>query len=282
MITTTTTVHAAFGEVPVTYTDQGEGHPFLLLHGGAGSQSVRAFADLLATTRHARVISPTNPGFDGTPRPAELATIKDLAATHLALLDALDLRDVTIIGNSIGGWTAAEMALAASPRVSSVILVDAVGLTDDVGPMRDFFGLAWHEVEDYSYNEPDRFRTDLDALPAAAKQNMAGNRATMLAVAGRAMGDPTLLARLPRITTPVLVVWGAADGIVPLSHGRAYRDAIPGAELDIIDTAGHLPQLETPERLVHDVWQFADQHAAFRPQDGGTPGADRKVFSGPR
>ncbi len=271
MIATTTTVHTAFGDVPVTYTDQGEGHPFLLLHGGAGSQSVRAFAELLATTRHARVVSPTNPGFDGTPRPTELATIKDLAATHLALLDALDLHDVTIVGNSIGGWTAAEMALAASPRVSSVVLVDAVGLTNEVGPMRDFFSLAWHEVENYSYYEPDHFRIDLDTLPAAATQNMAGNRATMLAVAGRAMGDPTLLARLPQIAVPVLVVWGAADGIVPLSHGRAYSTAIADAELDVIDTAGHLPQLETPERLVHDVWQFADQHATSRPERGGEP-----------
>lgn len=262
----TTLVHPPFADVPVSCTDQGDGHPFLVLHGGAGPRSVADFAALLAGTRPARVVTPTHPGFDGTPRPEALASVGDLAATHLALLDALDLHDVTVVGNSLGGWTAAEMALAGSPRVSSVVLVDAVGLVVDDDPTRDFFSLTMDEVVDISYYDPDPYRVDVGALPPAAREAMTGNRATMLAVAGPQMGDPTLLGRLPGIAVPVLVVWGAADGMVPLSHGRAYRDAIPGARLDVIDDAGHLPQVETPERLVRDVWDFADEHATARPE----------------
>lgn len=79
------------------------------------------------------------------------------------------------------------------------------------------------------------------------------------------MTDPALLARLPAITHPVLVVWGAADGVVAPSHGRACSAAIPGARLDLVEGAGHLPQLETSQRLADDVRAFADEHARNRP-----------------
>jgi hypothetical protein len=99
----------------VSVSDRGDGRSFLLLHGGAGPQSVLAFADLLAAEGDARVLVPTHPGFSGTPRPESLHTVRDLAAVYVALLDELDLRDVSVIGNSIGGWIAAEMALPGRP-----------------------------------------------------------------------------------------------------------------------------------------------------------------------
>lgn len=256
----TVTVTAATGSVPITFTERGEGRPFLLLHGGAGPASVSAFADLLAT-RPARVLTPTHPGFAGTARPSALAGIADLAAAYVALLDELDLDDVTVIGNSIGGWAAAEIALLASPRISAVVLVDAVGLHSDTDPVVDFFSLTMDEVTNLSYYDPNRFRMDFDDLPEAARTAMAGNRAALLAYGGTTMTDPTLLARLPGITRPVLVVWGAADRVVRPSHGHAYSTAISGARFDLIDDAGHLPQLENPQRLADDVWAFAEEQA---------------------
>lgn len=260
----TVTVETPVGPVPISLTEQGRGHPFLLLHGGAGPQSVAGFAELLSTTRPGRVLTPTRPGFSATPRPEGLTSIADLAAAYAALLDKLDLVDVTVVGNSIGGWTAAEIALLASPRISSVVLVDAVGLDSTTDPIADFFALTMDEVTDLSYADPDRFRADFGALPAAAQQVMAGNRASLLVYGGTTMADPTLLGRLPAITHPVLFVWGGADRIVAPSHGRAFTAAIPGARHDLIDDAGHLPQLETPQRLADGVWAFADEHATNR------------------
>ena len=116
------------GTVPVTVTQRGEGRPFLLLHGGAGSQSVDGFAELLSTAEPARVLTPLHPGFGGTPRPEGLDSMPGLARLYVQLIDDLGLTGVTVIGNSIGGWIAAEIALLGSPRVSDVILVDAGGL----------------------------------------------------------------------------------------------------------------------------------------------------------
>src|SRR6185437_11347840 len=95
------------GPVPVIYTDSGTGQPVLLLHGGAGPFSVAGFAALLSAA-HYRVIVPVHPGFDGTTRPAGLSTMAGLAAVYASLLRELDLTGVCIIGNSIGGWIAAE------------------------------------------------------------------------------------------------------------------------------------------------------------------------------
>src|SRR5256886_16307463 len=106
---------AGVGTVEVTVSERGEGSPFLLLHGGGGPLTVSAFADLLAA-EPARVITPTHPGFAGTPRPDSLNSVRGLAQLYVALLDALDLRDVIVVGNSIGGWIAAHMALLPSAR----------------------------------------------------------------------------------------------------------------------------------------------------------------------
>ncbi len=146
------------------------------------------------------------------------------------MLAELDLHGVVVVGNSIGGWTAAEMALLADARVAGVVLVDAVGLTSDTEPIVDFFSLTLDQVADLSYADPDRFRLDADALPDAARRAMAGNRAALLAYGGTSMADPTLLGRLPAVPVPALVVWGAADRVVAPSHGSAYAAAIPGRD----------------------------------------------------
>ena len=250
------------GPVPVTVTQRGEGHPYLLLHGGAGPQSVDGLADLLATEEPARVIVPTHPGFGGTARPEGLDSMRSLARVYAGLLDELGLTGVTVVGNSIGGWIAAEIALLGSPRVSGVVLVDAAGLVVPDYPAPDFFSLTMDQVAELSYYRPDAFRLDVDHMPDAVKAMMTGNRAALAIYGGPAMADPGLLDRLPDITVPVLVIWGEADRMIPVEHGQAYAKAIPGARFHVIKEAGHLPQLETPDRLLAAVRDFAGTTAA--------------------
>jgi pimeloyl-ACP methyl ester carboxylesterase/mannose-6-phosphate isomerase-like protein (cupin superfamily) len=269
------------GPVPVTVTSRGEGRPYLLLHGGAGPQSVDGFAALLAGSpgaQRARVLTPLHPGFGGTPRPGNLTTIAELARLYASLLEELDLTGVTVIGNSIGGWIAAEIAVLNSPRVAAVVLVDAVGLQLAAHPVADFFSLSMDQVADLSYFRPDDFRIDMDQLTDAQKAAMAANREALRVYGGSSMAEPALLGRLPAVTAPVLVVWGIADGIVPAEHGLAYARAIPGAEFALISDAGHLPQLETPATLLRVVGDFLLAHtdpgltgvSVVGPDDGDT------------
>jgi pimeloyl-ACP methyl ester carboxylesterase len=262
--TTLSLTVAGIGPVPITIDDRGEGGPFLLLHGGGGAQTVAGFAELLSTAEPARVITPTHPGFGGTPRPEELHTVGGIAAVYAALLDQLDLRDVTLIGNSMGGWIAAELALLAPQRLRSAIIVDAVGIEVPGHPIADFYSLTMDQVAQYSYHDPVKFRIDPATLPPAAQAAMAGNRATLAVYCGTSMIDPTLEGRLAGMTVPTLLLWGDSDRIADPDYGRAFAAAIPGAQFQVLPDTGHLPQLETPDQFRRAVWAFADSHASDR------------------
>jgi pimeloyl-ACP methyl ester carboxylesterase len=256
------------GTVPVTVTERGDGRPFLLLHGGGGPATVDGFAELLADSQHARVFRPSHPGFNGAERPEALTTIRQLAALYIALLDELDLQGVTVIGNSIGGWIAAEMGLLDTNRLGSIVLVDAVGIEVADHPVADFFSLTMDQLAELSYYEPDKFRIDVSALPEAAKAVMASNRSTIAVYAGEpSMVDPTLRERLSASMLPTLVLWGESDRIADSDYGRAYAEAIPGATFQLLPKAGHLPQIETPQTLASIVGAFADTHATNRPSN---------------
>ena len=249
---------AGIGPVEVTVEEYGSGQqPFLLLHGGAGPQSVTAFGQLLAATHDVRVLVPMHPGFGGTARPGALDSIPGLAALYGALLDQLDLADVTVIGNSVGGWIAAEIALRKSPRVSGIVLIDAVGIEVPGHPVADFFSLTMNQVFALSFHNPEKFSFDPATLPPQARAIAAGNRAALAAYAGSGMTDPTLAGRLASLEIPTLVLWGESDGIVDADYGRAYAAAIPMARFQLLRETGHSAQLETPDQVLRAIWDSA-------------------------
>ena len=233
--------------------------------------SFAAFGAMLAT--EGRVVTPTHPGFGGTERPDELASVGALATRYLQLLDELDLADVCLVGNSLGGWVAAEMAVSGSQRVTSVVLVNAVGIHVPGHAIPDVAALSPQELAQRAWHDPAKM-PDLTTLPAAVQATLPGNRAA-LAVYGGNMQDPTLLTRLAAVTVPVLVAWGEADRIGDLDYGRAYAAAIPNARFEVVADAGHLPQIENPAALYALVQAFAREHSDGQPRQEkaeiGTP-----------
>ncbi|GHE08372.1 alpha/beta fold hydrolase [Streptomyces alanosinicus] len=257
----TNTVHTLAldsGGLDVTVDDRGEGRPFLLLHGGAGPQTVGPFGGRLADERPARVLTPVHPGFDGTARPDWITDIPALARVYGHLLDALGLTDVTVVGNSIGGWIAAELALLGSDRISGVVLVNAAGIQVPGHPVADPFALTPAELSALAFHDAARYAVDPTALPEAARAAMAANRAALRVYSGdHAMQDPTLRERLAKATHPVLVVWGESDQVVDVDYGRAYAAAFPDARFELLRHSGHMPQIEAPAELLDLIWEFA-------------------------
>src|SRR4051794_23149481 len=129
---------------------------FLLLHGGGGVLTMTGFADLLAARTHSRVLLPTHPGFGGTPKTSGVSTVADLAAAYVAMLEEQELTDVTVIGNSFGGWLAAEIALQRSPRVSGVVIVDGIGIEVEGHPLTDVSGMSVPEIQKLSWHDPSK------------------------------------------------------------------------------------------------------------------------------
>lgn len=250
-----TTINVAgVGPVELTVEERGDGHPYLVLHGGAGPQSVSEFAQLLADKNHNRVLTPLHPGFGGTARPEALDTVAKLADLYHGLIDQLVLEDVTVIGNSIGGWITTEMALLGSPRISQIVLLDAVGIEVEDHPVADVSGLSVPEIQALSFHDPTPYLVDLTTIPDSQKAVMAANGAALAVYAGSpAMTDRTLLGRLSDIAIPTLVLWGESDQIVERSYGQTYAAAIPGARFEVLPGTGHMPQMETPELVLQAI-----------------------------
>lgn len=243
------------GTVELTFTESGKGQPIVLLHGGAGPMSVTPWGELLARTKPARVIIPTHPGFMATPRPDALKDVRGLARLYAALIRELKLEDVTLIGNSIGGWIAAELALLEPTRVTRLVLVNATGIEVPGHPVADVFSLSMAELSQLSYHDPQRFRIDPSKFTPEQTALFATNRAALKVYGGSAV-DSGLRERLRALTQPALVVWGEADRIVDSDYGRAYAEAMPHGRFQLLARTGHVPQIETPELLAETLWPF--------------------------
>lgn len=237
----------------VRIDERGSGRPVLILHGGGGPQTVIGLAVALSANAH--VLVPTHPGFAGEPRPAWFDSIDDLAITYLDLLEQLDLHDVIVIGSSVGGWIASEMAVRDTTRLSSLVLVDATGIQVAGHEIVDVYSLTPDELSALSFHNPAAFRVDPATITPEQVATRAANFQT-LKVYDRKQGDPKLRRRLSRVNIPVLVVWGESDGVVDSDYGRAYAQSFPHARFELVSEAGHLPQIEQPERILNLVREF--------------------------
>jgi pimeloyl-ACP methyl ester carboxylesterase len=236
----------------------GTGRPVLYLH-GAGTFWWLPAHDLLAA-RH-RVLAPVHPGFGTSTGVEDIDDIEDLVFHTLDVLDELRLERVDVVGTSMGGWIAAELALRAPHRLNRLVLVNAAGLRLRDVPTPDLFLATPPESRELLFADP-RGPIAMAAIPDTPPPPdkmvliMKGREA-----AARVLWNPhvryrKLMSRLDRIKTPTLVLWGANDKLFPLPYGQAYQKGIPGARLVTIDRCGHLPHVEAPERFADAVLDF--------------------------
>jgi len=240
---------------------RGAGRPILLLHGFQTIDPDTRFLELLS--RRGEIIAPSGPGFGQSPRPKDFDTVYDLVHLYLELLDTLPGDKVTLIGFSFGGWLAAEMAAACSHRLDKLVLVDPVGIKisgPDTPDILDVFERAPDEVRRRSWHDPDRFAPDFNAMPDEALVVYARNREALCLYAWHPyMYNPQLPRWLGRIKVPTLVLWGESDRVVTPDYGRAYSRLIPGSRFELIERAGHHPEIEQPEVFVERVSRFLEK-----------------------
>lgn len=230
----------------------------LYLHGGAGPRTMAGIATALS--EHVHGLVPTHPGFDGTARPEGFDTIADLAEAYLDLLDELGLNGVMVMGNSIGGWIAAEMALRDTRgRIGALVLLNAVGIRAKGGEqVLDTRGIAPGELSKLSF-AGEAFRPDFSSFTDEQRAGMAANQRTLATYAGATFThDPKLRRRLHRITVPALVVWGEQDGIAPTGYGRDWAAALPNGHFAPVADAGHFPHIEQLGATLGAVGDFVD------------------------
>jgi len=121
---------------PFEVTESGTGRPILLLHGGGGPFTVAILASHLSETNH--VLAPTHPGFNGTAPVDRIAKVRDLANAYAQMIADKDLREVIVVGSSVGGWLAAELALTdAAFRLAGIVIINGLGVRVEGHPVMD-------------------------------------------------------------------------------------------------------------------------------------------------
>ncbi len=210
----------------------------------------------LATTAH--VITPTHPGWEGTERPESLSTVALLADAYVRYLDEHDVKDVLVIGSSIGGWLGAEIALRdTAHRVAGLVVINGLGVDIEGHPITNITGFTPQELAKVAFHDPAKLGAGAPPPTPERIAIMRGNAATLSVFAGETYGyDPTLLARLKGLRIPTLVLWGASDRVVTQEYGRSFAAAIPSAQFEVIAEAGHLPWIEQPAETFQVLDRF--------------------------
>lgn len=222
---------------------KGTGAPILFLHGASGAGRWLPFMETLA--QDFDVIVPEHPGFGGSDTPDWLDGINDLAFFYLDLIDHLGVGPVHLVGTSLGGWIAAEMAVRNCSQLRSLTLVAAAGIHVPGVKRADMFLMSPEELTQNLFHDPALAA----AMPAPANQDelmvVLKNR-LMTAKLGWSprFHNPDLKKWLHRVQVPTLILWGDDDRLMPPAYGPAYQALIPNARLEIIPACGHLPHVE--------------------------------------
>jgi pimeloyl-ACP methyl ester carboxylesterase len=238
--------------------DRGQGAPVLYLHGGSGIMLDVPFVERLAQER--RVIAPSHPGFGKSALPDWLDSVDDIAHVYLELMDHLGLTRVDLVGSSLGGWIAADIASKVPERISRLVLIGPVGVktgTKDRLDVPDIFAMPQERLDRLRFHHPRNNPIDLATLPDEQLQIVARNSETLALLTWEPyMHNPKLKHRLHRVTMPTLFLRGASDGIVTTEYIENYAELIPQSRIETIPQAGHLPHVEQRETTAAKVLQF--------------------------
>jgi pimeloyl-ACP methyl ester carboxylesterase len=227
-------------------TESGTGRPALIIHGGGGPFTVASIAAHLSPAMH--TYAPTIPGWNGVERPADVTRVGDVTSLFLDFLAERELTDVLVIGSSLGGWIAADMAsLDTEHRISQVVVIDGAGVTIPGEELKDLSSLSPREFAEHAWHNADLGYRDPASIPPEQAAVQKANMQTMALLANDPyMHDPELLGRLGSVTIPALVIWGDSDRIFPPGYGRGLADGFVNGRFELVKDAGHLPHLEQP------------------------------------
>jgi pimeloyl-ACP methyl ester carboxylesterase len=236
----------------------GSGPAVVFLHGAGGNAGWQDWHEELA--KDYTVYVPSQPGFNGTARPEWVSTITDVAHFNRAMVQQLGLEQYVLMGSSMGGWVAAEMAAMCHHNLRGLVLVDAAGIKPVKGEIAEIFMVSTQTRLKQRFYDPaqvpnyERYTRPLTPEEQAVEH---ANREMASRLCWRPyLHNPSLPYYLRKVRTPTLIVWGRQDAIVPLECGELFQQALPDATLRVIEHCGHSPAIEKPQEFLHVVTEF--------------------------
>jgi len=239
----------------------GSGAPLVFFHGAGGLLRDNPFLDQLARGHH--VFAPEWPGYGESTGDELLEDMLDFTLHGWDLVEALGLEQPSLVGHSMGGMIAAEMACVAPHDVGKLVLVSPAGLWMDEHPVPDIFALLPYQIAEALFHDPQKGQAlltggaDLSDMEALKTFYIESQR--RLSMAGKILfpiPNRRLAKRLYRLTAETLVLWGASDRLIVPAYAARWKALIPGARVEMIDGAGHMLPYEQPDRFVRAVTEF--------------------------
>ena len=208
------------------------------------------------------LIAPEHPGFGETEMPEWLDGFDDLVIHYDSLLDALGLDRVHVVGYSLGGWIAAELAVFHPRRLASLTLITPIGLRIPGKPIGDLFAMDPEVVrhDDLQRSRPTPRRSRPTSRASTRSSTSSGRWRRVARLAWNPRYDPKLERRLARVTCPALVVRAEHDRLVPDEIAERYAELIAGARIETVPGTGHALIVEQPEKTADVISTFIQEH----------------------
>lgn len=240
----------------------GKGPRLLFLHGASGAGPWAPFMERLAGRFD--LIVPEHPGFGGSETPDWFDNIHDLAYFYIEFLRALDLRDVHLVGLSLGGWIAAEVAVRTTSRIASLTLMSSAGIKlRGVEQIDPFLRTDEERIRDFFVDQSLADAMIARVLTPENEDINLKNRHATARVSWQPRGhDPDLHKWLHLIDVPTLILWGDQDRLFPRPYAEAFGELIPGSKVVVFEECGHLPHIEKEDAFIAEVTRFITGVAA--------------------
>jgi pimeloyl-ACP methyl ester carboxylesterase len=248
--------------LPVRCYEGGSGQPLVFLHGAGGLDLEQGFLDALSERFH--VFAPLVPGYGDSEECTELRDMLDFTLHTWDVVAALGVKDPILVGHSMGGMIASEMAAVAPNDVSRLALIAPAGLWLDDHPIPDIFSLLPYELPTYLFHDPAAgakiMSSGGDLSDSKFLQAFLVQNARQLGAAGKVLfpiPDRGLASRLYRIKAKTVLIWGDSDRLIPPVYAREFQRGIAGAELVLIPQAGHAVPFENPAEVIRAISRLA-------------------------
>lgn len=252
----------------------GQGAPLLALHGAGGPNGWRRWHRALA--EQFTVYVPSHPGYGLSDAADWMESPRDMARFYLWFMDVAGLDRPHVLGHSLGGYIAAELAVMNPRALDRLILVAPAGLKPEQGEILDVFYYPVEQLRDMNFYDPAQV-PEWDELygqpPTREQQDLALRAREMSArlIWKPYAHNPRLPRFLPRVDNPTLIVWGRQDRIVPVICGEQYQRLLPNATLSVLEGCGHSPPVERPDEFVRLLRSFLTESPATTAHEVARP-----------
>lgn len=236
---------------------KGSGSPLIYLHGY--NYDIEWHDVLEELSKNYTVYRIDHPGFNYSDENDGIDTVQDLAFFYLDIIEKLQLKDITLMGSSLGGWLAMEIGVIAPDKIAKLILIDAYGIRAEGVKLPNLFRMSQKTIVSNLFLDnslQDEILKKYTSTPEFEKIVLNNNVTTAHFGWNPYMHNPKLLQLMHRLTMPVLLIWGKEDKLLPVAYAEKLHELLPHSILKIISDAAHLPHIERPNEFIKNLENF--------------------------